>query len=229
MNRLFLCGDTHQSIDIDKLINFDDLTGNSLDKSDVLIICGDWGVIWDNSKKELTWKKWFDTRNWTTFVTFGNHEGYDLIEKFPIVDFMGGKAYKISDSIYGEIRGEIYTINGLKVLSMGGADSIDKELREKGVSWWEQEQISKKDLENAIKNLEKVDFKVDIVTTHCGGIDVCNFLGFKSTISDERLSYLFYQLDKRLIDYKHYCGHYHVDLTYNNHRILYDDVIEYRR
>ena len=61
----------------------------------------------------------------------------------------------MSDSVFYAIRGEIYEINGKNILTLGGADSIDKHLRIKDVDWWEQESITQKDFNNALNNLER--------------------------------------------------------------------------
>lgn len=225
MNRLFVCGDTHRTIDIMKIASINFPIQNELDKSDILVICGDWGCIWGETD-DKNCIDYYENKPWTTFVVFGNHENYNLIEQYPIVDFKGGKARKISNSVYAEIRGEIYDFFGLKALCLGGADSTDKHLREPNISWWEQESITQNDIIRAEENLKKINYQVNLVFSHTGGTDVCNCLNMTQSLSDSYLGYIFYLLDKKNINYKHYCGHYHCDKSFINHHILYNKIIE---
>ena len=221
MGRVFITGDTHQSLDINKLNSKNFPLNSILTKDDILIVCGDWGCIWDGSGEDKYWQNWYEKKNFTTFVVLGNHENYDLIQNYPIVQFCGGRARKVSDSVYLEIRGEVYNFNGKTFLSFGGADSTDKHLRKEGESWWSGERITEEDLENARRNVKKYDY-IDYVITHTGGSEVNRFIGFEPSESDKIL-------DQILTEIKygtHYCGHYHVDLYYLNHRIIYDDVCE---
>lgn len=225
--RLFITGDTHQNIDIHKLNSKKFSIGNELSKQDILVITGDAGFVWscglEANGEEKFWRNWIDKKPWTTFCTLGNHECYNFIETFPIVEFCGGKARKISDSIYYEIRGEIYNLNGKICLSLGGAESIDKKFRKEGISWWPQEQITEDDIRRARKNLKRYSYKVDYIFTHTGGINVSSFLGFTPTISDVRLDEILHEIEYS----HHYCGHYHVDMNVDEKtRILYNDILE---
>lgn len=221
MGRVFITGDTHQSLDINKLNSKNFPLNSILTKDDILIICGDWGCIWDGSGEDKYWQNWYEKKNFTTFVVLGNHENYDLIQNYPIVQFCGGRARKVSDSVYLEIRGEVYNFNGKTFLSFGGADSTDKHLRKEGESWWSGERITEEDLENARRNVKKYDY-IDYVITHTGGSEINRFIGFEPSESDKILDQILSEIKYGT----HYCGHYHVDLYYLNHRIIYDDVCE---
>ena len=221
MGRVFITGDTHQSLDINKLNSKNFPLNSILTKDDILIICGDWGCIWDGSGEDKYWQNWYEKKNFTTFVVLGNHENYDLIQNYPIVQFCGGRARKVSDSVYLEIRGEVYNFNGKTFLSFGGADSTDKHLRKEGESWWSGERITEEDLENARRNVKKYDY-IDYVITHTGGSEINRFIGFETSESDKILDQILSEIKYGT----HYCGHYHVDLYYLNHRIIYDDVCE---
>ena len=158
--RLFVTGDIHQSVDIHKLSSSNFKIKNDLTKNDILVITGDIGLVWNYGQtpfgEEKYWRNWLNNKPWTTFCTLGNHEAYNLIETFPIVEFCSGRARKITDSIYYEIRGEIYNLNGKICLSLGGAESMDKEFRTEGISWWSQEQITEDDIaiKGTIKSIE---------------------------------------------------------------------------
>ena len=96
----------------------------------------------------------------------GNHENFNAVKRFPIENWNGVCSHKISENIRFLCRSQIFTICGKTFLTLGGADSHDKENRIDGESWWKEERITKTDIDVAYKNLWKVDFKVDYILTH---------------------------------------------------------------
>ena len=222
MSRIFITGDTHGIIDFKKLTMQHFPIQKELNKSDILIICGDSGLCWSGGNDDKWLQQWYEDKNFTTLIVDGNHENHILISKLPIIEKFGGKVHQISNSVFYAIRGEIYTINGKKILTFGGAESTDKQYRVEGYSWWKDEEITERDISYAFHNLKKYDFSIDYIISHTGGSEVCRQLGFTPTISD-------YFLDKILtisIYKKHYLGHYHLDKLIDKSRILYDDIIE---
>ena len=222
MNRIFITGDTHGTIDFTKLTIKHFPFQKELDKSDVLIICGDAGLCWTGDKDDKWLQQWYEDKNFTTLVIDGNHENHVLISELPVIEKFGGKVHQISNSVFYAIRGEIYKINEKKILTCGGADSRDKDLRIEGKSWWPQEQITSKDISHAFYNLEKYDFSVDYIISHTGGSEVCKILGFSPTVSDKWLDKI---LDATQYE-KHYLGHYHLNKWIDKSRIIYNDIIE---
>jgi hypothetical protein len=224
MNRLFITGDTHGMNDIRKLTNKNFPIQEELDKSDVLCIAGDAAICWTGGDTDKQLQKWYEDKPFTTLVIDGNHEGHELLSKLPIIKNFKGKVRKVSNSVFYAIRGEIYEINGKSILTLGGADSIDKHLRIKDVDWWEQESITQKDFNNALNNLERYNYDVDYFITHTGGSEVVKFLGFDPFPSDKYVDFILDSLSPRT---RHYCVHYHVDMVANlRSKILYDAIIE---
>lgn len=228
MRRLFVTGDIHQSINIDKL-NTAHFKCDGLTKDDILVIMGDAGLIWSKDKstpREQWWIDWLNSKPWTTFCVLGNHENYDRIENLPTTTFGGEMCYQVADSIFYAISGKVYDLCGQKCLVVNGAESHDifvngKRYRWPHESWWEQEQITEEDIAVAEINLEKAGGTVDFVFSHTGGSKVCNYLGFEPTISDKRLDRI---LDKAIYQ-KHFCGHYHKDMMAADTRILFNDIL----
>ena len=63
--------------------------------------------------------------------------------------------------------GEIFDLNGKQTVVMGGAYSIDKEIRlAYGWGWWEDEQPSEEIKRYVEQQLEKFGWKVDVVLSH---------------------------------------------------------------
>ena len=120
---IYVTGDTHADLDIGKLaVRFFPQQKN-LTKDDYLIICGDFGLVWDDSKRERYWQKWLSDKNFTTLWVDGNHENFDYLSTFPLTDRFGGKVREITPSIYHLDRGQVLTIDGKKIFVMGGASS----------------------------------------------------------------------------------------------------------
>ena len=60
---IFVTGDTHIPIDITKLNRYNFPEQKELTKDDFLIICGDFGGVWNGDKEELYWRKWLEEKN----------------------------------------------------------------------------------------------------------------------------------------------------------------------
>lgn len=74
------------------------------------------------------------------------------------------------------MRGEVYTINDKRLFAFGGGYSLDREYRKEGISWWPEENIQEEDRENADRNLDKFNHKVDYCITHTAPIDTVSRL-----------------------------------------------------
>lgn len=84
MNRIFVTGDLHGQIDIRKLNKRNFPIQDELTKEDYLIIVGDFGLVWHDTKEEQYWTKWLSTRNFTTLFIDGNHENFDRLDAYPV-------------------------------------------------------------------------------------------------------------------------------------------------
>lgn len=220
---IYITGDTHGLIDFEKLIYFNK---GYYSTKDVLIILGDAGIVWSRETLDDYIRK-FNFLGITVIYIDGNHENFHLLECFPIVERFGAKMHYLDNNVYHVLRGEIMTINDLKFLCIGGAISIDKKYRKLGLSYWPEEEIMDEDINNAISNLKKVNFKVDYVLTHCcDSKTVSNEFGYTPDICNAKLNFI-----DKLVDYKYwYFGHYHVDrIIDNKKRCFYDNILEIKK
>ena len=69
---------------------------NQLSREDFMIICGDFGLIWEDCEEERNWLKWLEDRPWTTLWIDGNHENFDRLKSFSIEKWNGGLIQKIT-------------------------------------------------------------------------------------------------------------------------------------
>ena len=214
---IYVTGDIHGEVDISKLNtqNF-----SQAKEGDYLIICGDFGLIWDikPSKNEEYWLKWLSKKPWTTLFVDGNHENFDRLKNYPITEKWGGKVQKIYDKVYHLMRGEIYTIEGKKIFTFGGAFSHDKMYRREGISWWEDELPSKEECECAMANLKSVEDTIDIIITHDAPKSIARRYGYDRVdmsqvyATDKEDITAFLEHISHFVNYKQwYCGHYHMD------------------
>lgn len=218
----YVTGDTHGSIDIHKLTTRLFPQGENLTKDDYLIICGDFGLVWNNSKDELYWRKWLNSKPWTTLFVDGNHENHPLLNSYLIEEKWGGKVHKIQDNIYHLMRGQVFEIDGKKLFTMGGALSHDKKWRTPGKTWWSEELPSQNEFNEAIDNLTKHNWNVDYVITHCAPTEfqkcICKYY------KPDRLTEFLQYIDEKLKYKAWFMGHYHRNETFGNKHILYNHI-----
>lgn len=223
-------------------------------KKDFVIVCGDFG-IWEDNSSERYWLDWLEKKNFTILFVDGNHSNFDRLysKEFPIINYHGGKAHKIRDNIFHLMRGYIFKLEGKTFFTFGGAQSHDIQdgilrlqdykslsdlvkdynsrtrqgqmLRIEHLSWWKQELPSKKEMDRGIKNLEKNNFKVDYVITHCPPHEVCKWCGYYDT--DKLIDYFDEILSRGLNFIQWWSGHLHKNQygIYTKYNIVYHDFI----
>jgi len=228
MTRIFITGDTHSTIDWEKLNTRKFSIQNDLTKEDLVIIAGDFGGVWDGSKSDDYVLDTYDSRNFTTLFVDGNHENFDLLDSYPVEYFHGGKVHRIRDSVYHLIRGQVYDFGGKSFFTFGGARSIDRIYRKEGKSWWPQEIPSDDEMSEAVANLSKLDFKVNYVVTHCCPKKALFELSRFRLYEPDKVNIFFDHLieEKGLCFDKWFFGHYHEDLRVGKWNMLYQTVEE---
>ena len=206
-------------------------------RDDFVIILGDFGLVWSNSKDEKYWLDWLNNKPFTTLFVDGNHENFNMLYTFPIVDFHGGKAHKIRDNIYHLMRGYVFDICDKKFFAFGGASSHDiqdgildpddfvdmddfrdtyrrwqkygKMFRVRGVSWWDQEMPNDEEMERGRQSLKAVNNEVDFVISHCAPQEVASLIGFTDR---DKLTWYFNELLWDGLKFtKWLFGHYHTN------------------
>lgn len=225
MGRTYVTGDLHGEIGINKIVQFNkDI--KDLDKSDIIIIAGDFGLVWNNSKQEQYWQNWIDKIFMATVVFVdGNHENFDLLYSLPIINKFEGSVHKINNSIFHLQRGHIYRINGHSFFTFGGASSIDKNIRTSGISWWAQELPTVLETDRGLTSLDSVNNKVDYVITHDAPFEIRSKYNIEEPVSIR--PYLKHIKDN--LEYVHwYFGHHHINQYYEQHNAtcLYEKIIE---
>lgn len=130
------------------------------------------------------------------------------------------------------MRGQVFDLQGYSFFTMGGARSHDIEngvlnpkapdfeeqywdLRRMGArfrvnhrSWWKQELPSKTEYEEAQRSLERIQYEVDYVITHCAPSSIVDTLGNGGYVHDHLTDFLEEVKEQAKFHYWLF-GHYH--------------------
>ena len=243
---IYITGDTHSDFSRFTEENFP--IQSEMTKDDYVIICGDFGGVWtfeEESRREKEALDWLNNKNFTTLFVDGNHENYTRLYNYPIEEWKGGKVHKIRDSVLHLMRGEIFDIDNKKIFAFGGARSHDiqdgilnldeeekiYEYRKRGAyfrirdfSWWDLELPTNQEMENGIENLEKINYKVDYIISHCYPTSILTLIN--PTYKRDILTDYLQQISEKCTFKRWYFGHYHDYKQVNSQfALLYEDIL----
>lgn len=137
----------------------------SLLESDVLLIAGDAGYVWD---RNYPWSLETLEQLFPGTVAFidGNHENYALLAGLPEERWNGGRVHRAGERVFHLMRGEIYRIYGHTVFTFGGARSVDRDQRQEGKDWWPEEEPTAEELAWGRRQLLAHREEIQYVVTH---------------------------------------------------------------
>ena len=213
---IYLTGDTHGMIDFDKLPKF--FESRPIVEGDVLIILGDCGVLWNEVDN---YTEAYSSLGLPVLFIDGNHENFEMLNALPIVEKFGAKMHQVSKNVFHILRGEYLNIHGVTFLCMGGATSTDKILRKDRITWWSEENISYRDVDNAVEHLKEHDFEVDYVLSHCAPSSVVERM---FSLPHDQNTAALESIKKETNFMKWFFGHYHKDVTHGDYRCFYNDI-----
>lgn len=242
-DNIYITGDTHA-----EFIRFDSGYFDAPIGSTV-IICGDFGGIWNDSSKEKYWLDWLENKPYIFLFVDGNHENFDLLNSFQVSMWNGGKVHIIRKNILHLMRGQIFDIEGIRFFTFGGARSQDisagilspddphfwdkkKRLDFKRAmyridhfSWWKEEMPSDAEMDEGILNLEKAGNSVDCILTHCAPTSILNVISSGMFEQDAMTDYL--ETIRQRCEFKTwFFGHYHDNnMIGQKFVMLYDMII----
>lgn len=214
---IYVTGDMHGEME-----RFDNRKMRKLTNKDCLIICGDFGFVWDDSPKEKSLLHKIGGKRFKTLFVDGTHENFDLLDKYPVTELYGGRVQQINGNLYHLMRGEIYTIEEKTFFTFGGGESQDKEFRKENGTWWKQEQPTAEEISYAKQNLEKYHFAVDYIITHQPSINDTRMMKRHCTINP--LSSFFEELSNSVTYKKWYFGSLHRNKKLRLAQCLFTDI-----
>ena len=243
---IFITGDTHG--DFSRLLPAAFYEQRDLTKEDYLILCGDFGGVWDGGDAEQQWLDWLETRSFTTLFVSGNHENYDLLRNYPISQWHGGLVQAIRPSVLHLMRGQLYNICGKRIFTMGGASSHDirdgilepdnpdyerklRQLNAAGAlyrvnhrSWWKEELPGEDEYRTAREALDKTGWDLDYIITHCAPTSIA-LMGSRHNEAD-RLTDFLQEVQERAKYHYWLFGHYHDNNAIDEkHILLWEQIV----
>ena len=211
---VYITGDMHG--DIERLY---DKEFRKLKKNDVLIVCGDFGYIFDGGKLENDTRKFFATRKFVTAFVEGTHDNLDKINRSRVTVWKGGKVHRIEGNLLHLMRGQIFKIDGNTFFTFGGGESIDKDIRIEKNLWWREEEPTPAEMAEGAKALDEVGCKVDYIITHEPPSLVKSAMLLRSGNADRvnKINGYFEELDRSLTFKNWFFGSLHEDKRITEH------------
>ena len=222
---IYITGDTHGNFQrIKEFCQEQQTTTN-----DYLIILGDAGINYfgtpDNKLKEEL------TKIPITFLcVYGNHEERpENIKTYQEINLFAGIMYQ--EKNYPNLLffkdSEIYTILNKKVLVIGGAFSVNKDLMiERGYKWFKDEQPSELIKKQTLNNLKENNYQVDYILSHTCPYKYLPYEMFYVGVNQDKVDQStekFLDLIEELTDYhKWYCGHFHTDKVVDKINFMFE-------
>jgi hypothetical protein len=225
---IYVTGDTHGTFERFSAKRWPGV--RSFTEDDIVIVTGDFGLLWsiEPDEQEMYWRKWLTSKPWTLLFVCGNHENHPRLKALPQVSMYDGNVGVVEKNIFHLRRGEVYTIQDKKIFTFGGADSIDKDGRVFGISWWPEEIPSHAEMDYGLGNLERHQYSVDYIIAHTGPQDICETLlkkyGGIGYDTDPTRRYLQHVCSTTSFK-EFYCGHWHEEYTIGKYHFLYESIV----
>lgn len=207
-----------------------DAQWRKLKPDDILIVCGDFGYLWDGGRRENSVIEYLGSRKFTVCFVDGTHENFSKINKCRETIWNGGHVHRISGNLFHLMRGQIFNIEGIKIFTFGGGESDDRLVRnteESGI-WFREELPNLHQMTEGAKNLDEAGLKVDYIITHEPPLLVKSSMLLRKGQPDNvnKLNGYFGELAKS-VEFKHwYFGSLHEDrLVTANFTCLFEKII----
>lgn len=206
---ILITGDIHR--DFSRIYKLEKDTDN------MLIVLGDVGINYYLNEEDKNYKEYLKKLKLKLFCVRGNHEERpENISTYKEVEMFGGKVFieeEYPNLIFAK-DGEIYNIDGKKILVIGGAYSVDKQYRLlHGYKWFKDEQLTKKEMDTILDKVKGKHF--DIVLTH-----TCPYKyeprevfmqGLDQSKVYKSMEHFLDKIEENINYAKWYCGHYHTE------------------
>ena len=206
---IYITGDTHGDIS-----RFNDKRLKRLSEDDIVIVCGDFGFIWQGGDKERKVLKTLAKKKFTIAFVDGSHENFGRLRSFAESTWNGGTVHMIAPNVIHLMRGQYYTINGKTFFTMGGGESEQAELN--GEDLWTGGSLPEKgELVMGAANIDIHGGKVDVIISHEPSSKIKSILSDQDTLGTmSRINALnaFLEQLAETVEYKKwYFGKCHID------------------
>lgn len=218
---IFLTGDTHGVLEIGRLRPDNFPAGQNLTRNDLVIILGDFGLLWSDPprQEELDALGELENSPWTTLFLDGNHENFSLLKALPEEERFGAPVGVVSPHIFHLRRGYVYTLQNRRSFVFGGARSVDRKGRRSGVSWWRQEIPSEEEFRRGLDSLEEADWKVDWILTHTAPDSILEKTHLLKYLAGDPVSAYLDEILREVEYDRWFCGHLHLNRFFPGDRL----------
>ena len=158
---VYVTGDMHGSID-----RLYDRGFRKLKSGDTLLVCGDFGYIFNGSKTESQVVNYLASRRFVTAFVDGTHDNMSKINSCRVTYWHGGLVHRINGNLIHLMRGQIFDIEGHSFFTFGGGESTDKDMRIENGLWWREEEPTPEEMAEGAKKLDGANCQVDYIITH---------------------------------------------------------------
>jgi len=214
---IYLTGDFHG-----EKSRFDSKAIKKLKKNDTLIICGDFGFIWNGSEGEQKLLCWIGKRRYNVLFVEGTHDNLKLLGDYPTEEWSGGLTHHISGRLRHLVRGQRFVIEGVSILAMGGGQPDDN--ARPGIECWDGVLPTKDEVMAICDQMDSYSWQVDVVASHQAptNIDGC----FTRDLREINMLTALMNTIQRKNSFKVWCfGSYHQNrLVPPFYHGLYDEV-----
>ena len=155
---IYITGNTHGDIN-----RFETEQTKKFTSEDYLIICGDFGFIWNGGKKEEKQLERLSQKPYTILFVDGTHENFDLLNAYPTKRWNQGTVHEIRPNILHLMRGEIFEIEGHSIFAFGGGETEEKEVYMETGRWWPEEMPTRQEMIAGAKHLFNHQLTVDYI------------------------------------------------------------------
>jgi predicted phosphodiesterase len=179
-----------------------------LKKGDTLIVCGDFGFVFNNSEEEIKKRKWLSKRGFKILFVDGAHDNHAIIDSFETVSLFGAQAKAIDDNIYCLVRGEVYLIEGKTFFAFGSGLSENYLMKEDPDALYILP--SMEEMRHGSESLKKYNDEIDYIITYEAPTTIRSYIHNNERTKNHLHDYLD-AVSKRVHFKKWYFGHYHID------------------
>ena len=220
---VFVTGDLHGNFERFKPKYFPEQA--RMTKQDIMICAGDFGGVWFGDSRDDETLDWLERLPFTLVFVCGNHENYDALARYPVAEWHGGKVHRVRPHVLHLMRGQVFELESYRFFTMGGAKSHDTNHRIDHISWWRQELPSDEEYSEALQNLERYNWQVDYIITHCAPTSIA-LMGSRHNEAD-RLTDFLQEVRERAKYYYWLFGHYHDNKAVDEkHILLWEQIVQ---
>lgn len=226
---VYITGDIHGEVyRVSEMIEKYEITPN-----DVIVILGDVGMnYYGNKHGDRRNKKRLNNFDIPILCIHGNHEMRpETLITYREEPWMGGTVYFEEEfpNLFFAKDGEIYDLEGIKAIALGGAYSVDKWYRlQRNIHWFPDEQPSVEIKTRVEKKLDDLGWQIDAVLTHTcpyGYIPREAFMSCVDQSTVDNSTELWLDTLEKKLNYKAwYCGHWHIEKRIDKIHFLFESV-----